>query len=190
MGIERPVREALEMTQGLEGDQWAQNEFGGAQLGDERLTKRLVESARVQAEKPGESFSGAAQGNWPLVKGYYRLIDQADDCAITMDAILAPHRERTLQRMLAQHTVLCIQDGTDLNYNSLAQCEGLGVIGTNQTSAQSRGLHLHSTLVVTTEGLPLGLRGGKCEAPQGQAEEQEKPIRAKSPSKSARTSAG
>jgi hypothetical protein len=170
MGIERPVREAREMTEGIEGDQWAHNEFGGAPLGNERLSKRLVESARVQADMPGESFSGAAQGNWPLVKGYYRMIDKPDDSAITMGAILAPHRERTLQRMMAQQTVLCIQDGTDLNYNSLAQCEGLGVIGTNQTSAQSRGLHLHSTLVVTTNGLPLGLLGAKCEAPEGQKE--------------------
>jgi hypothetical protein len=181
MGIELSVREAREMTEGLEGDQWAQNEFGGAPLGDERLSKRLVESARIQAENPAESFSGAAQGNWPLVKGYYRMIDQPDDSAITMNAMLAPHRERTLQRMLAQQTVLCIQDGTDLNYNSLAQCEGLGVIGTNQTSAQSRGLHLHSTLVVTTDGVPLGLLGAKCEAPEGQKEEQEKGSSRKKP---------
>ena len=181
MGIERPVREALEITQGLEGDEWAQNEFGGAPLGDERLSKRLVESARVQAERPGAAFSGAAQGNWPLVKGYYRMIEQPDDSAVTMNAILAPHRERTVQRMLAQHTVLCIQDGTDLNYNSLAQCEGLGVIGTNQTSAQSRGLHLHSTLVVTTDGLPLGLLGAQCEAPAAQEEEQEKASSSKKP---------
>ncbi|MEN8132758.1 MAG: IS4 family transposase [Pseudomonadota bacterium] len=171
MEIERPTREALEITDGLDGEQWAHNEFGGAQLGDERLNKRLVDSARVQAEKPGEAFSGAAEGNWPLVKGYYRMIDKPDDCAITMDAILAPHRERTLQRMMVQQTVLCIQDGTDLSYNSLAQCEGLGVIGTNQTSAQSRGLHLHSTMVVTTDGLPLGLLGAKCEAPEGKKEE-------------------
>jgi hypothetical protein len=173
MGIELPVREALEMTEGIEGDQWAQNEFGGAQLGDERLRKRLVDSARVQAEMPGAAFSGAAQGNWPLVKGYYRMIDKPDDCALTMNAILAPHRERTLQRMRAQPTVLCIQDGSDLNYNRLAQCEGLGVIGTNQTRAQSRGLHLHSTLVVTTDGLPLGLLGARCEAPEGRKEEPE-----------------
>ena len=173
MGIELPVREALEMTEGIEGDQWAQNEFGGAQLGDERLSKRLIECARIQAEKPAEAFSGAAQGNWALVKGYYRMIDKPDDCAITMNAILAPHRERTVQRMLTQPTVLCIQDGSDLNYNRLAQCEGLGVIGTNQTGAQRRGLHLHSTLVVTTDDLPLGLLGAKCEAPQGQQEEPE-----------------
>ena len=121
MGIELPVREALEMTEGIDGDQWAENEFGGAQLGDERLSNRLVESARIQAEKPGDAFSGAAQGNWPLVKGYYRMIDKPDDSAITMSAILAPHRERTVQRMMAQSTVLCIQDGSDLNYSSLAQ---------------------------------------------------------------------
>ena len=170
MGIELPVREALEMTEGIDGDQWAENEFGGAQLGDERLRNRLVESARIQAEKPGDAFSGAAQGNWPLVKGYYRMIDKPDDSAITMSAILAPHRERTVQRMMAQSTVLCIQDGSDLNYSSLAQCEGLGVIGTNQIGAQSRGLHLHSALVVTTDGLPLGLLGAQCEAPEGKEE--------------------
>ena len=184
MGIERPVRQAREITEGLDGDQWAQHEFGGAPLGDERLSKRLVDSARVQAEMPRHSFSGAAQGNWPLVKGYYRMIDKPDDCAITMNAILAPHRERTLQRMMAQQTVLCIQDGSDLNYNRLAQCEGLGVIGTNQTRAQSRGLHLHSTLVVTTDGVPLGLLGAKCEAPQApksQEEAQEKTSSSKKP---------
>ncbi len=172
MGVQRPVRQALEITEGLEGDQWVEHEFGGAPLGDERLSKRLVDSVRIQAEKPAEAFSGAARGNGPLVKGYYRMIDQPDDSAITLEAITAPHRERTVQRMLAQRTVLSIQDGTDLNYNRLAQCKGLGVIGTNQTGAQSRGLHLHSTLVVTTDGFPLGLLGAQCEAPPGQQEEQ------------------
>jgi hypothetical protein len=92
MGVERPVRQALAMTAGLEGDRWAENEFGGAQLGDERLSKRRVESARIQAEKPTQAFSGAAQGNRSLVKGYYRMIDQPDDSAVTLEAILAPHR--------------------------------------------------------------------------------------------------
>lgn len=164
MGVELPARPALEIADGIEGDQWAENEFGGAVLGDERLSKRLVEIARIQAEKPMESFSGAAQGNKPLVKGYYRMIEKPDDSAMTMAAILAPHRERTILRMQAQRTVLCIQDGTDLNYNGLAQCEGLGEIGKNQTGAKSRGLHLHSTFVVTTDGLPLGILGARCEA--------------------------
>src|SRR3979411_3061644 len=67
--------------------------------------------------------------------------------------------------MKALSTVLCIQDGTDVNYSGLAACEGLGVIGSNQTGARRGGRHLHSTLVVSTEGLPLGILGAQCSAP-------------------------
>ncbi len=165
----------LNITEGLEGSQWANNEFGGAQLGDQRLNHRLVESAAIQAQAPGRAFCGAAQGDWPLVKGYYRMIDKPDDAAVTMEAILAPHRQRTVQRLRAQQTVLCIQDGTDLNYSNLAQCEGLGVIGTNQTGASSRGLHLHSTLAVTPDGLPLGVLSAQCWAPSPKSKEQSQP---------------
>jgi hypothetical protein len=160
------VGETLDITEGLEEHGWAEQEFGDAPLGDRRLGKRLVESAAIQARTPGRAFSGAAQGDWPRVKGYYRMIDQPEDSAVRPEAILAPHRRRTIARMRAQQTVLCIQDGTDLNYSSLAQCEGLGVIGTNQTGANSRGLHLHSTLAVTTEGIPLGVLDAQFWAPQ------------------------
>ena len=107
---------------------------------------------------PSRAFCAAAQGDQSAVKGYYRLIDQPTESGVNPEAILAPHRQRTVQRMKAHSTVLCIQDGTDLNFSGLAQCAGLGVIGTNQTNAQSRGLHLHSTFVVSTDGLPLGVR--------------------------------
>ena len=76
-----------------------------------------------------------------------------------MSAILQPHRERTIQRMKAQKTVLCIQDGSDLNYSTLERCKGLGSIGTNQTGKQSKGLHLHSTFAVTSSGLPWEYSG-------------------------------
>ena len=68
--------------------------------------------------------------------------------------------------MKGQRTVLCIQDGSDLDYSSLAQCPGLGVIGTNQTAAQSRGPHLHTTLAVAPNGLPLGVLRAQCVAPE------------------------
>ena len=169
---------ALNLTDGLDGDEWAESEFGGAALGDRRLSDRLVESARTQATMPGRAFCGVAQGDWPAVKGYYRLIDKPDDSAVTLDAILAPHRQRTVQRMKAQSTVLCIQDGSDLNYTGLAQCEGLGAIGTNQTGAVSQGLHLHSTLVVSTDGVPLGVLGAQCWAPAPKPKEDSRPTRA------------
>jgi hypothetical protein len=71
--------------------------------------------------------------------------------------------------MQAQSTVLCIQDGTDLNFSTHPQTAGLGVIGRNQTGAQSRGLHLHSTLAVSADGLPLGVLRTCFEAPEPQA---------------------
>ncbi|MGH8475276.1 MAG: IS4/Tn5 family transposase DNA-binding protein [Methylococcales bacterium] len=95
MGIEIPVRKALEITAGLDGAQWAEHAFGAVQLGDERLNRRLVESARIQAEKPGESCSGAGQGDWPLVKGYYRMIDKPDECELTPQAASLPRYLRT-----------------------------------------------------------------------------------------------
>ena len=150
---------------GVAGNNWAKQEFGGAPLGDARLSERLVEMAPAKAEKPGRAFSGVAEGDWPAVKAFYRFIDHPDQEAVSMPHILQPHRERTARRMKAQRTVLCIQDGSDLDYSSLAQCQGLGVIGTNQTNAQSRGLHLHTTLAVATHGLPLGVLRVQCLAP-------------------------
>ncbi len=164
--LDKPDVEAINITEGLEGDIWANNEFGDADLGDLRLSKRLIEAARIQAEKPGRAFCGAASGDWPMVKGYYRMIDQPDESAISMEAILAPHHLRTVQRIAGQDTILNIQDGCELNYNNLPQCNGLGFIGANQTKAKTRGLHLHSTLAFTTEGLPLGILASKCSAPR------------------------
>lgn len=163
-----PSGAALAPHEGMEGRSWAQHEFGGAPLGDRRLSERLVESASRQGEQPMRAFTGVAKGDWAAVKGYYRLIDQPEDSAVTPQNILRPHRERTRRRMQGQSTVLCIQDGTDVSFAQHAQCSGLGVIGSNQTSAKTRGLHLHSTFAVSTTGLPLGVLKARFEAPQPQ----------------------
>ncbi len=162
---------AFDVHSSINGENWAENEFGNAPLGDLRLSKRLVEIGRKQALNPGCSYSGAVEGNWPEVKGYYRFIDRPDELGATMEDILLPHREQTIRRMKAEKVVLCVQDGSDLNYNNLDHCEGLGVIGSNQTGAKSRGLHLHSTLAITSDGLPLGVLRAECTAPQPKSQD-------------------
>jgi hypothetical protein len=77
--------------------------------------------------------------------------------------------------MMAHPTVLCIQDRTDLNYNQLDQCIGLGVLSKNQTGAKTRGLHLHTTFVVSTDGLPLGVLGAQFWAPEPKSETDTRP---------------
>ncbi len=166
---------ALAPAEGLEGALWADNEFGGAPLGDARLSRRLVNVAAAKATVPERAFSGVAKGDWAAVKAYYRMIDQPQESALNMSNILAPHRQRTVRRMMGQKTVLCVQDGSDLNFNQLDQCEGLGEIGANQTGAKSRGLHLHSTLAIAPNGLPLGVVRAQCTAPKGKSPQDERP---------------
>jgi len=169
---------ALNLYSSIDSENWVENEFGGAPLGDKRLSDRLVEIAVNKAINPGCTYSSAARGNWPKVKAFYRLIDKPDDSAITMSNILWPHREQTIRRMKAENIVLCIQDGSDLNYNNLDQCEGLGVIGSNQTGAISRGLHMHSMIAVTTEGLPLGILRSECTAPKVKSKDDNRSVSA------------
>jgi len=162
----RRAPEPLPWDAGLDPETWAEQEFGGAPLGDQRRTRRLIRSAAAMAESPMASFPGSVKGDKHVIKGHYRLIDQPDDSAVTMENILLPHREQTIRRMMAHKTVLCIQDGTDLDYNGVNNGIGLGVIGSNQTGAKSSGLHLHSTFVVTAQGLPLGVLSAQCGAPK------------------------
>ena len=61
--------------------------------------------------------------------------------------------------------VLCVQDGTKLNYSTRPACEGLQVIGSNQTKTKTLGLSLHMTLALTEDGLPLGVMRCSYRAP-------------------------
>ena len=164
-GSKHPRRWRL--PEGLDSAQWTANEFGGARLGDKRLSARLVKSAGLLASLPGQASTANAAHDRAAVKGYYRFIEQPASSAVTPANILAPHRGRTIQRMRGQETVLCIQDGTDLNFATRPHCEGLGVIGRNQTSAETLGLHLHLTLAVNGAGLPLGVLRCGFDAPPG-----------------------
>ena len=96
-------------------------------------------------------------GEWPRREALQEPPGKAaDDGQFRSSRLLLFHRrsqgfQQSLSRLEnapAGCLLRQIQDGSDLDYTSLAQCEDLGVIGTNQTGAQSRGLHLHSTLAV------------------------------------------
>ena len=135
------------------------------ELGDKRLRDRLIRIAEDRWKKPDVSYLEAAGGDRGAIKGYYYFVDGRRD-TVTPEAILATHRERTIERMMARKTVLVIQDTSDLNFSKRPHTTGLGSIGTNQTGAKSLGLKLHSSLVLTTDGLPLGVLRSDCYAPE------------------------
>ena len=150
-------RPKLAVGAGLDSDTWAKQEFGGAALGDQRRSARLVKSAALVAKAMGKPVTATPGHGLAAVRGYWRFIEKADAFGITPAKILAPHRARTIERMRTQKTVLCVQDGTDISFSTRPQCEGLEGIGRNQTTAEARGVHLHATLALNGEGLPLGV---------------------------------
>jgi hypothetical protein len=159
-----PRIEAISPAEGIQSEKWAEREFGGARLGDKRLTPRLVKIAGNKSRNPGASYLEAARGDRYDIKAYYNFI-RSERETINFNAILSSHTERTRRRMKGNDCVLVIQDTTDLNYSNLKCCQGLGKNGESQNGFDVMGLKLHSSFVVGEEGLPLGVLGAKCYAP-------------------------
>ena len=156
VGVKPVPIEALRPESGLEGAGWAGQEFGSCELGDERLTDRLVKIVSAQAAHPQGSYAQANGGQRHDLKAYYRFLNN-DRGELHLESLLQSHRDQTIRRMKNERTALLVQDTTDMNFSTHSHCEGLGQIGTNQTGAKSRGLRLHSSLARSEEGRPLGV---------------------------------
>lgn len=95
------------------------------------------------------------------------MIDKVDDSSFSMENILTPHKNRTIDRIKSQDIVLCLQGNCEINYSNLSDCEGLGFLKVNQTGAKMMTIVLSSTFCVTTNGLPLGILKAQCHMPKG-----------------------
>jgi hypothetical protein len=124
-------------------------ELVDSDFGDIRLGERLVRIAERLSERPEASIPQAF-GSPSEVKAAYRFLDND---AVSPDAILQPHRQRTIERSIEQRIVLAIQDRTEIDLSPHAATEGLGYLG----SPSARGLLVHNVLCASGEGIPLGL---------------------------------
>jgi len=166
MGVRKPEAiRARAIESGLESEQWAEQEFGGCTLGDQRLRAQLVKIAENKGRQPSGSYARACGGNRHALKSYYRLINN-DREQMSTDAILGGHREQTIRRMANEQTVLIIQDTMEMNFSARLHCEDLGPIGKNQPGVESLGLKMHSRVAATTRGMPLGVLGVQIYARQ------------------------
>ena len=134
-----------------ENKSWAAVEFSKIRLKDKRLNLRCQKVARALEQQSTEPINQACE-DWADTKAAYRFFDNEK---VSAEKILAPHYQRTVKRMKSHALVLAVQDTTFLNYTHHPQTEGLGEIGTK--AQNQRGFGMHSTLVVTPQGLPLGL---------------------------------
>jgi hypothetical protein len=128
---------------------WAAQELATADLGDARLTKRLVRIVADKLAKPTASIPQAS-GSWAATKATYRFLASEQ---VAADHIRAAHRDATWRRLQSYDAVLVLQDTTELLYTSHPHTTGLGLLD----HAGSRGLKVHSALAATLDGVPLGL---------------------------------
>lgn len=91
---------------------WTENEMGLVQLGDQRLTSRLVTLARSLARAPDLPLPQALP-QWRDLKAAYRFFDNAK---AVPEHILAGHINATWSRNRAAPIVLAVQDTTYLNW--------------------------------------------------------------------------
>lgn len=133
-----------------EPEVWAFKQFGAAQLGDARRTKRLVKMAAQMASNSSGSIP-QQMGEMADIKAAYRLFSTEQ---VTHAAVCQPHFDETRIAAGQMSMVFMIQDGAQLNFTLHPHCEGLGPIGRGTL----RGLHQQNVLAVDpTARLPLGL---------------------------------
>jgi hypothetical protein len=136
---------------------WAINEFSQVDFGDERLNKRLITLSSKLAEAP-ESTINQVCGSWAETKAAYRFF-QNDK--ITYKEITNSHMEAVKQRCEEYPTILAIQDTTYMNYTNHIGTKGLCPLSRNRGKHKKEiptvGLVMHSTLCISTDGLPLGI---------------------------------
>src|ERR1700751_5581265 len=149
-----------------EDDAWFDRELAGCSFVDERLNKRLRKLVAQIGSAMGQSIPLVCQ-DWANSKPAYRFFSNS---WVSEADILAGHFQSTRERTLAAAgPMLVLHDTTEFSY----QREDSDAIGITKSINSGRdkagrlrshtvcGILMHSSLVVTTEGLPLGLAAVK-----------------------------
>ena len=134
--------------------QWAESHFSGADLGDPRRSRRLVQVASALASDPSGSLP-SQNPDWGDLKAAYRLLAREE---ATFQAVCQPHSD--LCRSLAPARVLILADTTEVDFGKRRRIEGLGPLG----NGSGKGFLLHSGLLVDPDtGALLGLAGARLD---------------------------
>jgi Transposase DNA-binding len=143
-------------------ESWLDREIAGSEFNDVRLRKRFGVLLEQLWKGMGQTIPLACQ-DWANTKAAYRFMDND---RVSEQDILSGHFQATAQRFAATDgPILVLQDTTTFSYER-ERPELVGYAGSAITSAERRGrtrpspqcgILMHSSLAVTTEGLPLGL---------------------------------
>jgi hypothetical protein len=145
---------------------WIDRELAGSEFRDVRLNKRFRILFEQLSEGTRESVPLVCQ-DWANTKAAYRFLSNH---RVTKGDILAGHFRSTRDRFAAtKATVLIVHDTTEFNHHS-DNIRPIGMLHRPTVGRQLNGqlqhyvvcgIQMHSSLAVTTDGLPLGLAAMK-----------------------------
>jgi hypothetical protein len=139
------------MEQSRESYAWAEQEFGGSDLGDVRRTRRLVQIAAGVSGQVGSAVSSVCGKSG--AQAVSRLFDRPETC---LGSVSAGHVAETRKRCFGAGRILAIQDTTTLDFSSHRCTEGLGPVSGDEAGL---GLLMHSVVAASDERVPLGILG-------------------------------
>lgn len=139
---------------------WVDQELDGAYFRDVRLGKRLRTLLGLMSNGLGSTIPLACQ-DWANTKAAYRFFSNP---RISEEEILSGHFASTQARIAAiQEPLLVLHDTTEFSFRSAG--EAIGLLTTlpfpTKRHIRIRGLLMHSSLALTTDGIPLGLLSAK-----------------------------
>lgn len=127
----------------LQTQDWADQAFAQAPLGDVRRARRAADLAAAMAARPGLSIPALFDAPYDI-KAAYTLLDRPET---KPDALQQPHRRAVAERMATPgETFLILEDSTDLSWSGNLPVAGLGPISNSREGLQ--GFVLHNGLAV------------------------------------------
>ena len=138
----------------MENKLWqpVEEEFEGADFGDERLTRRLMTLVKALDGAPQSSLARSSK-TIAAREAAYRFVENE---RVGIDAMLAPHRAATIERCRDAGTVYVVSDTTEFAFSGTERGKKLG-----RTQGGGRGFLGHVAIAVSADGsrTPLGVLG-------------------------------
>jgi len=133
---------------------WAETEFGDADLGDVRRTRRLVDIATKMAARPDGRVTAVVDGSAEREAAFRLLRNKA----VSHVELARSSHVATANRLRSEENFIVALDQTGLSLMDRAGTKGFGRASSNEVERR-RGLQVMSALALREDGSCVGLLG-------------------------------
>ena len=153
--------------------EWAEEEFGGARLGDARRVDRLVRLAAQAASGPAGTVTAVVSASADR-EGAFRLLENTK---VPAEAVAWASHDATVARAREYSFAYVPVDGSSLSLTDRSGKRAVGHVGA--FDQHGRGLITQTALCVSPDGTPIGVCGQQYWARHAKQSKKTAPTRRK-----------